>query len=465
MDLGSPIRKLGGGLSRWSEKWVPDPFVLAILLTLVSLLIGRLFFSGAADPGTPVLEVLLEGWRDSFFSPGLLRFAFQMCLVLVTGHALATAPSVQRLTTKLAALPKTTAQAAVLVSLVSMLAGILHWGLAAVVGAFLAREIGRGSTQLGKRLHYPVLGAAAYMGLLVWHGGLSGSAPLAVASEGHFLASTIGVIPTSETLFSAFNLTITGTVLVVVPLLLAAMAPKGDAQIISFSEVVKRGISDTESPARDPHSESNSGFSAWLENSRFLSSAIGSLGLVWIGTRLALGKVGFDLDSVNFLFLFIGLLAQGSPRQYAEAVVEGAKGSAGIILQFPFYFGILGLLKASGLIGSLAAAMAGITSDGLLGVATFWMAGLVNLFVPSGGGQWAIQGELVCSAATASGASVPHTIMAFAYGDALTNMLQPFWALPLLGITGLKAREIVGYTAAIMIIIAPLISVLVYLMM
>jgi short-chain fatty acids transporter len=227
----APVARLGQSLTRWSERFLPDPFVLAIFLTAVAMLTGFVWFTPAAGISGPVgladrLTGVLGGWSDAFFRGSLLEFAFQMCLVLVTGHALATSGPVQRIVARIARLPRNTAQAAVLVAIVAMVAGVLHWGLGAVVGAFLARDIGRIARREGRPLHYPLLGAAAYMGLLVWHGGLSGSAPLKIAEPGHFLADAIGVVDTRLTLFSGFNLAITGAILVLVPVLFRLLTPR-----------------------------------------------------------------------------------------------------------------------------------------------------------------------------------------------------------------------------------------------
>jgi short-chain fatty acids transporter len=412
------------------------------------------FLVPALDP-TPALgvrlEVILDGWQGKFFSPGLLRFAFQICLVLVTGHALALSPPVQRGVAAIAAIPKNTAQAAMLVAIVAEISGVIHWGLGAVIGAFLAREIGRAFQRQGRTLHYPILGAAAYMGLLVWHGGLSGSAPLKVAESNHFLVDRIGVISADQTLFSSYNLIITGVILVVVPLIFWLLSPRDPATFVPFIDTFEAPGPD-EAPV-----EGRSGrLVSRLENSVLICFVIGGAGLAWTAYRLVAGRANFDLDALNFLFLFAGLLLQSTPANYARAVSDGVRGCGGIILQFPFYFGILGIFSSAGLIDWFAGSLASMADETTLPIFAFLSAAVVNLFIPSGGGQWAVQGDVLVTAAQQVGADVSHTIMAFSYGDQLTNMLQPFWALPLLGITGLKARQIIGYTGAVMLLVTPI---------
>ena len=460
----SPSRIIGGlgrTLSRWSERLVPDPFVFAILLTVVAFVGGVAFFQG--EPGTSVgfgarVDAVFTGWWTDFFPLKLMRFAFQMCIVLVTGHALALSRPVQALVSAISRIPKNTAQAAAIVAIVAEVSGILHWGLGAVVGAFLAREIGRAAARQGKSIDYPVLGAAAYMGLLLWHGGLSGSAPLMVAGVDHFLVEQIGSIPTSETLGSMLNLVVTGTMLLLVPLIFWLMAPRDPESFVPFAETGAKPDWD-----RQLDSDSRPGVVGFLESSRFLALLIGFAGLGWVVVGLIRGTAKLDLDTVNFFFLFAGITLQGSPIRYVHAVADGAKACGGIILQFPFYFGILGVLKASGLVERFAETMADAASRDSLGILVFLSAAIVNLFVPSGGGQWAVQGDVLVQASERVGVGVSETIMAFAYGDQLTNMMQPFWALPLLAITGLKARQIVGYTAAVMFLVTPVFMILLWL--
>ncbi len=217
------IVRLGAWLTRVATRVMPDPLVLALALTAVVLVAGATRMRAAGEDD--VAWTLLEGWTGGFASTPLLAFALQMCLVLVTGHALATSPPVQRAVARLARLRLGLGASAALVAFVSCLAATLHWGLGAIVGAFLAREIGRHARREGRAIHYPLLGAAAYSGFAVWHGGLSGSAPLKVAEAGHFAAARVGVIGVERTLLSPLNLVVVGGLLVLIPLLFWALAP------------------------------------------------------------------------------------------------------------------------------------------------------------------------------------------------------------------------------------------------
>jgi short-chain fatty acids transporter len=451
------LAKVGSVLSRISRRIVPDPFVLALGLTAVVFIGGLVILLVSRDlTWSASVWTLCTGWYQGFKDPQGLTFALQMCLVLVTGHALATTPAVQRFVTMVSRLPKTTPAAALLVAIVACIAGIIHWGLGAIVGALLGREIARSAYKSGRRLHYPLLGAAAYAGLAVWHGGLSGSAPLKVAESGHFLEGLTGVLPMSQTVFAPLNLLVTGTLLVVIPVLFWALAPRKESDAIGpqMNALVKL-------PGRERPGET--GLVAWLQNGNAVGAVVGLSGLLFFACMAAAGRMAFDLNAVNLFFLFLGITLQGGLRHYVNAVADGARGAGAIVLQFPFYFGILGVMQASGLIQLVSGGFAGIASTETFPVLTYFSAGLVNLFVPSGGGQWIVQGEVLIQAGQQLGVAPQTTVMAFAYGDAWTNMLQPFWALPLLGIMGLKARDIIGYTAVIflaMLILVPLLLLL-----
>ena len=448
------IARLGRTFSRLSTRVVPDPFVLALALTGLVFVLGFLRLHGASEPADDGIGwTLVMSWAKGFSSPGGLAFALQMCLVLVTGHALALSPPVQRGVLRIATLPKSGASAAALVAVVATGAGVVHWGLGAIVGAFLAREIARHAASRGLVVHYPLLGGAAYSGLAVWHGGLSGSAPLKVAQAGHFAEATAGVVPVSATLLSPLNLLITGALVVVLPVLYYAMAPKDDAECLPPDPARLAPLPRKAPPTIDS-------LPSWLRGSRLVGIGVGSLGLAVLLRGFVGGKLAFDLNLVNLLFLFLGITLQARLGDYVDAIADGARGAGAIILQFPFYFAILGVMKASGMIAWISSAMAAVASTTTFPVLAFLSAGLVNLVVPSGGGQWAVQGEILLRAGADLGVAPGTTVMAFAYGDAWTNMLQPFWALPLLGIMGLRARDIIGYTAVVFCVMALLVPAL-----
>jgi len=429
------IQRMGKALAAWAGRYMPDPFIFAVLLTFVAFGLGLAFTdSGAME--------LVRAWGEGFW--GLLAFGMQMCLILITGHALATSPPVRKMVNLLADIPRTGGQAVILVALTACVLGLVNWGLGLIVGALFAREVGLRAEANGIRAHYPLVCAAGYAGLLVWHGGLSGSAPLLIATEGHFLQETIGVIPVVQTLYSPLNVAVALSLLIAVPIILWAMNPSAvESQGASrFGVVTDQSDAETDGDERTP--------AARLERSRVLSLLIGIPGIVVVVHHFATKGLSLNLNLVNFTFLFLGILLHRSPRDYIHAVGDGARACAGIILQFPFYAGIMGIMQGSGLLEVLVGAAVQISGPRSFPLITFLSAGIVNVFIPSGGGQWAVQGPVVAEAAKSIGVPLSKAVMAFSYGDEWTNMFQPFWALALLGITGLKARDIMGYTMMVL---------------
>ncbi len=436
------LRWMGDYFSRWAEKYMPDPFLFAVLLTFLTMGMGvALTDNGVFD--------MVKHWNGGFWA--LLGFSMQMCLILVTGYALATTKLVRSGIDRLADLPKTAGGAVALVTFVTILAGYVNWGLGLIVGALLAREVGIRGYLKKIPMHYPLLGAAGYVGLAVWHGGFSGSAPLLVATQGHFLEKEIGVIPVTQTLLSPMNIAVGLFLLVALPFLFKMLQP-AENDFLPIDRVIPN-LDRVLAEEKDEGSTRDAGrfFASKLENSVVISLLIGVAGMAYVVYHFATKGFDLNLDVVNFTFLFLGILLHKTPINYVKAVTEGAKGCAGIILQFPFYSGIMGMMKASGLIVVIANWFIAISTPVTYPLFTFLSASLVNIFVPSGGGQWAVQGPVVVKAAQAIGVSIPKAVMALAYGDQWTNLFQPFWALALLGLTGLKARHIMGYCMAVML--------------
>ncbi len=439
------LERMGNYFSGWAHKYMPDPMIFAILLTILTYVLGLIFTK------TTWFGMILD-WYKGFWV--LLKFGMQMCVILVTGYALATTVPVQKFLRWLAGIPKTTAGAALLVAIVAVIAGLINWGLGLIVGAIFALEVGRQGYLNNRKFHYPLLVAAGYTGLAVWHGGLSGSAPLLVATKGHFLAKDIGIIPVAKTLGSSLNITVLIVMLIVIPLVFFLMSPKDESKI----KLIPQELCEVGEEEGTPKEEWT--FADKMENSIVLSWLIGLGGLIYIFYYF--GKHGFalNLNIVNFTFLIVGIILHKRPIAYVRAISDGVRGCAGIILQFPFYAGIMGMMKFSGLVAVIAGWFVAISSATTYPVFTYISACIVNIFVPSGGGQWAVQGPVLVKAAETLHFSIPKTIMAMAYGDQWTNLFQPFWALPLLGICGVRARDIMGYCIALMFIGIPIYIIL-----
>lgn len=436
------ISRLGAFCNRIAEQIVPDPFIFALILTLVTLLMGV-----ALTPSTP--GDMVKYWMNGFWD--LLTFAMQMVLILVTGGVLAQSPPVRKVIDRLAAWPSSSAQATMMVGFFAMASALINWGLGLIVGALLARDTAKSLKARGIPHHYPLIVAAGYTGLMIWHGGLSGSAPLSVATPGHFLEKVTGIIPVTQTTFGGLNLFVTLAILFIAPFFLRAMLPKDKSSWVGLE------LKENDSPKLS-FSDGPRTIAQRLDQSLTLTLVTCALTLGFLVYHFATkGLAGLDLNSINAVFLFLGFLFFLRPIKYVQAVAEAASGASGIILQFPFYAGIMGMMRDSGLVEVLSNAMVNISGPHTFTALGFLSAGFVNLFVPSGGGQWAVQGPILIGAAKHLGVSQPDTVMALAYGDEWTNMLQPFWALPLLGITGLEARKIIGYSAAVMLLVGPLI--------
>lgn len=430
------FKKFTNGCVSIVQKYLPDPFLFAVVLTVLVFILG--IFATSQSP----LQMAVH-WGNGFWS--LLAFSMQMALVLVTGHTLASAPIIKKGLSKLASFAKTPGQAILAVSLISGIACWINWGFGLVIGALYARELAK---QV-KGVDYRLLIAAAYSGFLVWHGGISGSIPLQLATDAQEIAKVTSgavteVIPTTQTIFSPFNLIISAILILTLPLINRAMHPEPDKAFIIDPKLLvdeEDGISVSKADMTPAEK---------MENSFVLSMIVGLLGLVFIFYHFSTRGFDLNLNIVNFIFLFAGIILHGTPRRFLNALGIAAKGTAGIILQFPFYAGIMGMMTGQSAAGiSLAGQMSNmfvaISTPKTFPLFSFLSAGLVNFFVPSGGGQWAVQAPIMMPAGLDIGVPAAKTAMSIAWGDAWTNMIQPFWALPALGIAGLGARDIMGY--------------------
>ncbi len=434
------LRILSRPATRLMERYLPDPFIFVIVLPLVAAGVA------IALQGTPPIT-LIKMWGDGFWE--LLSFAMQMLLVLVTGYILASSPPVKRILQKLAGLATSRGSAIILVSVVSLAASWLNWGFGLVVGAIFAKEIARQT-----RVDYRLLVASAYGGFVIWHGGMSGSVPLTIATPGHFSEAQIGIIPTSETIFSSWNLLIIALIFIFMPLANRLMLPLDHEEVLIDPKLL---ADKSDEAAR----KENMTPAERLEHSRVLMWLIGIPGIIWLVVHF-MNNGGLNLNVVNFLFLFVGILCHGTARSLLNSLDEAVRGGAGIVIQFPFYAGIMAIMMQSGLATTLSEWFVAISTADTLPFWSFISAGIVNIFIPSGGGQWAVQAPVMLPAAEALGADYARVSMGVAWGDAWTNLLQPFWALPMLGIAGLKARDIMGFCVIQLVLTGAIIGGVLY---
>lgn len=380
-----------------------------------------------------------------------------MALVLVLGSALANAPAIKRIIVKLAGVPKKPAGAVAFVTIISAICCFINWGFGLIIGALLAKEVAKKI----KGLDYRLIIAAAYSGFVIWHSGISGSIPLGMTAldvDGT-VANTGGavteIVPTSQTIFSAWNLIMVLAVVVVVAIVNAKMHPDAKDVVSIDPKLLEDAPEAVETKAKKDRTPAEK-----LENSMILSYIVVVIGAVYlIYYFVNAGSIlnALSLNIVNLIFLILGIAFHKTPIGYVKAIMESAESAGGIILQFPFYAGIQGMMVTA---GSNGVSLASAISNGFVSISTprtfpvlcYLAAGIVNFFVPSGGGQWAVQGPIMMPAGLKLGVTPAVTAMGIAWGDAWTNMLQPFWALPALGIAGLGARDIMGYCAIVLIV-------------
>ena len=432
------FKKFTNACVRLMNRWLPDPFLFAVILTIVTF-IGSMI-------GTKLGPIaLVDAWGNSKGFWGLLSFSMQMALVLVLGSALASARICKKILGAIASLAKSKMSAILVVTFVSTICCWLNWGFGLIAGALLAKEVARRV----RDVDYPLLIASAYSGFVIWHAGLSGSIPLQMGAEGG--TTILGVVysaPTSQTIFHPMNLIMVGVILFLMPLVNYAMHPDKDHTILVDPSVL---VDEEEKTyTKDTPAEK-------MEHSKILWFITLVLGFAYIVYYFATKGFNLDLNIVNMIFMFLGILLHGDLRKYVDAIADAASGAAGILLQFPFYAGIMGLMVATNpetgisLAGIIANFFTNISTNVTFPVLTFLSAGIINFFVPSGGGQWAVQAPIVMPAATEMGIEYGRSAMAIAWGDQWTNMIQPFWALPALGVAGLKARHIMGYLIVVTI--------------
>lgn len=413
------------------RRYLPDAYIFAILLTFVTFLAALIW-----TPKGPL--DLVKGWGNGLSS--LLLFTIQSALIYTTGHALASTPAVRRLLSAVASVPHTPFQAALMAFFVTAFGSLFNWGFGLVVGGLVAREMARRVPNMD----YGFTVAAGYSGFVVWHGGFSSAVAADLATKGGVLSKALTskglpdlVIPFSDTILSTYNLTITIAMLVVLPFLLRAIAPRPD-EIVPVDPRLFDGDDTLQVPELDGSPASR------LEHSRIVTLMFSVLGFSYLGYHFYTRGLDINLNILIILFMWTGLFLHGTPIRYVAALKEAVSGASGIITQFPLYGGIQGLMISSGLAALIANGFVSVSSAKTFPLMTFLAAGFINTFVPSGGGQWIVQAPITLPAAIELGANPGLVGMAVAYGDQWTNMIQPFWALPMLAIAKLGVRDIMG---------------------
>lgn len=437
--MTAALGRAASALTRLSERWVPSAFVIAVWLSVVVM--------GAALTLTPTgPAAVVKAWGDGLWS--LASFAMHMCLVLMTGAVIADAPVVRRALDALAGVPRTDRGAVAFSAFFAMATAWLHWGLGAVAAAFLARRIALRRPTVDYRL----LTATAYFGMgAVWHAGLSGSAPLLMATPKNFLEGAVGgVIPISETVFAPMNLVATVAVVVGLTALAWFVYPARLEDAFLLTDEARARL-DEAAPA--PLGLDTGG--AWLrfwEHGRAVPLAMGLLGAGYVLVDLRAGTFSLTLEKVNLVFLALAVALHESPAAFGRSAEKAAGLVHGIVLQFPLYAGMFGVIKASGLDTVLAGAFIHAAGPRTFPLVVYWYSAVLNYFIPSGGSKWAIEAPYLLEAAKTLGVPAAKVVLAYSWGDMLTDAIQPFWCIPLLAVARLEFKEILGYMSLVFLV-------------
>lgn len=427
------MNKIAGFFTELMRRYLPDPFVFAIGLTLLTMALAVLV-QGQAAPA------VIASWGKGFWN--LLAFTTQMAVILAMGYVLATAPLTDRMLDRIVGAVHTPRTAIIVATLVGGIGSYLNWGFGLVIGGIIARKL----ALKVRGVHYPLIIASAYSGFTLYGLGLSASIPVLISTPGHPMEKAMGVIPLSETIFSTPMLLTSLAVIVTLPLLNAWLHPRHPAEVVE----IRRDQEPARAKAASAHSIGGENTLAGrLNNSRILSLAIGLCGMAYAVIYFTQGG-SLDLNLINFLILFAGVLLLGTPVNYVAKLNEGIKTISGIILQYPFYAGIMAIMASSGLVDTISRVFVDIATPQTL---PFWglvSSFVINFFAPSGGGHWVIQGPFMVDAAKAINSSVSQTSMSVMLGNAWNDLVQPFWILPALALSKLNLKDVMGYTVIMM---------------
>lgn len=426
------------------ERFLPNAFIFAILLTFLTLILGMTITKQS-------FLNMTQYWYDGFWD--FLAFTTQMILILITGYALVKAPLVENLLIRVASIPKSQKSALLYTIIAAAISGYISWGLGFVFGTLFAIEV---SKQV-RSADYRLLIAAAYTGTIaVLPASITVTAPLLVNTPDHSLEDRIGLIPLTETIFSPTLLLTAFVGLIVVIFAYLKMMPKKDEVIPFQNETGEEADEEVkkETPVSDNLADK-------LNNSKIINYLLVGLGIVLLFQYFAAQGFNLELNILNFFFIILGLALHGSPTNYLHAVAEGMSSAAGILIQFPFYAGIMGMMVGSGLITVFTESLVAISNEFTFPLLSFISAAIVNVFVPSAGGQWQIQGPIMVEAALALKLPASIAVNTVTIGDLVTNLIQPFFVLPALGLSGLGLKDIWGYTVVAMVLLMIISSIIV----
>jgi short-chain fatty acids transporter len=459
---GALVARVALRFTAWAERWVPDAFVFALMATAVVFVAGL-----ASAPHAPV--ALIESWGKGFWE--LVPFTMQMALIIVTGYVLASSRPVAMTIARLARAPRTARSATVMVAVFSMVTSWFNWGFSLIFGALLARETARHQ----KDADYRALAASSFLGLgSIWAQGLSGSAALQMATPGAVQPKILdivaargivpgGIIPLYATIFTWQSLASVAVEIALVSLVVWSYTPSGEHARTAAQLGVRLDPIVVENEPRDESMTPGER----LEHAPLLNVAVFGLGAAYLGVYFAHSKdriAAINVNTINFVFLMLGILLHWTPARLMRAVREGTPATWGVILQFPFYAGIAAMITSTGLSAKIAGAFVGVSSRVTFPPLIAAYSAVLGIFVPSGGGKWVIEAPYVMQAAHDLHVHLGWTVAVYDLGEALANLVQPFWMLPTLAILGLRARDVMGFTFVVFLALAPVVLVMVTLL-
>ena len=453
IERATPLARFALRMTELTERYMPDAFIFAILATIVVGILAVI-----VDPGVRAKPTMLAtAWGNGFWT--LLTFSMQVALTIIGGSALATTPPALRLLRWIARQPKSPRGAVATVALVAMTAGWFNWAFSLILAAILAKEMAR--TQ--PKTDYRALGACSILALgTVWAQGLSSSASLFVATNGSMPPALVkiigGLIPLSDTIFLWQSVLSVLIEVVVVTAIAWFMTPPPEKSVTAEQLGIDTGIGLTATPPRTQPGE-------WFEYSPVLTILVAVLALAYIVERFAAPGVGIsalDLNMVNFIFLIAAMLLHWRPIRFMQAIREATPGTWAVMLQFPFYAGIFGLITGTKISAAIAGLFVSVANHYTYPVLIGIYSMVLGLAVPSGGSKWIIEAPYVIQAAQQLHVHLGWVVSIYNLGEASANLLQPFWMLPALGVLGLRARDIMGYTYMFAAILIPLVLIMAF---
>lgn len=430
-------KRLTDYFTEFAERWVPDSYVISLVLSVCAFLLAAVF-----TPSNPY--EIVQAWGKGFWI--LLEFSMQMALIVVTGYALATTPLCKNLMRNICSKPQTAPQVYVWGVLISAIGYYLNWGFGLVFAALITKELAIQAANKGIKVDYRLLCGATWTTFYIWHMGLSGSAPLLVATANHFMVKEIGVIPVSQTLFHPYNLILTAISMIAIIILFWKVFPSNDESKIKTLADLRPDLAASINTETTNKKIEITTPSEWFTYTPWFSYFIGAMFMIYLYYHFVQAGKSLDINVLNFIFLMLIILLYKTPANLLKAVKSSTSASWGIILQFPFYAGIFGIMKFTGLVDILAQWVISFSTQTTFPAIAAILSSIIGYFIPSGGSKWAIEAPFLIPAGQALGVPDAKTIIAYIFGCDLVCLIQPFFAVPFIAVAGLEFKDFVGYT-------------------